>query len=220
VLARAYIDFYNELVSDHADLIRADLNFARDLRSFEQTTITSGVIYAKIGALGKVPWPPDQEGPPPEGIPVEETAEAPAVVHIGEILHLVDQEITKVDRLLINPVSQTDSVHLQLPAENTLQLKEAWGSIPIEELTIGPLPFAVACASRSRFKVSLTNATNSGDIFGTKIVVKYWHAKHENRKCSPHQGALSAISAGLAFSAVTIAVTEPFLLPSAENWSP
>jgi hypothetical protein len=27
-------------------------------------------------------------------------------------------------------------------------------------------------------------------------------------------------SAGLAFSAVAIAVSEPFLLPTAENWSP
>jgi hypothetical protein len=30
----------------------------------------------------------------------------------------------------------------------------------------------------------------------------------------------SAVSAGLAFSAVTIAVPEAFLLPAAENWSP
>ena len=41
----------------------------------------------------------------------------------------------------------------------------------------------------------------------------------ENRKCCPQHGALSAMSAGLAFSAVTIAVSEPFLLPTAENWS-
>ena len=33
-----------------------------------------------------------------------------------------------------------------------------------------------------------------------------------------HNGALSAFSAGLAFSAVTIAVAEPFLVPAAENW--
>ena len=57
-------------------------------------------------------------------------------------------------------------------------------------------------------------------FFGTMFVVKYWHAKHENRKCCPQHGALSAMSAGLAFSAVTIAVSEPFLLPTAENWSP
>jgi hypothetical protein len=56
--------------------------------------------------------------------------------------------------------------------------------------------------------------------FGTEFVVKYWHAKHENRKCCPQHGALSAISVGLAFSAVTLAVSEPFLLPAAENWSP
>jgi hypothetical protein len=56
--------------------------------------------------------------------------------------------------------------------------------------------------------------------FGTKFVVKYWHAKHENRKCCPQHGALSAFSAGLAFSAVTLAVSEPFLLPAAENWHP
>ena len=49
-------------------------------------------------------------------------------------------------------------------------------------------------------------------FFGAKFVVKYWHAKHENRKCCPQHGALSAMSAGLAFSAVTIAVSEPFLL--------
>ena len=72
----------------------------------------------------------------------------------------------------------------------------------------------------SRFKVALTNATNNGDIFGTKIVVKYWYAKHENRKCCPQHGVLNASSAGLAFSAVTLAVSEPFLLPAAENWSP
>ncbi len=72
----------------------------------------------------------------------------------------------------------------------------------------------------SRFKVLLTNATDSGELFGTKFVVKYWHAKHENRKCCPQHGALSAFSAGLAFSAVTIAVSEPFLLPAAENRSP
>ena len=58
------------------------------------------------------------------------------------------------------------------------------------------------------------------NFFGTKFVVKYWHAKHENRKCCPQHGALSAKSAGLAFSAVTIAVSEPFLLPAAENWYP
>jgi hypothetical protein len=37
---------------------------------------------------------------------------------------------------------------------------------------------------------------------------------------SPQNGALSGISAGSAFSAVTIAVSEPFLLPAAEDWSP
>ena len=57
-------------------------------------------------------------------------------------------------------------------------------------------------------------------FFGAKFVVKYWHAKHENRKCCPQHGALNAMSAGLAFSAVTLAVSEPFLLPTAENWSP
>jgi hypothetical protein len=59
--------------------------------------------------------------------------------------------------------------------------------------------------------------------FGTKFVVKYWHAKHENRKCCPQHGALNGISAGLAFSVVTLAVSEPFLLPiaeKAENWHP
>ena len=54
--------------------------------------------------------------------------------------------------------------------------------------------------------------------FGTEFVVKYWHAKHENRKYCPQHGAFSAPFAGLAFSAVTIAVAEPFLLPAAENW--
>ena len=57
-------------------------------------------------------------------------------------------------------------------------------------------------------------------FLGTKFVVKYWHAKHENRECCPQHGALNASSAGLAFSAVTLAVSEPFLLPAAENWSP
>ena len=58
-------------------------------------------------------------------------------------------------------------------------------------------------------------------FFGTKFVVKYWHAKHENRECCPQHGAaLHVFSFGLAFSAVTIAVSEPFLLPAAENWHP
>jgi hypothetical protein len=57
-------------------------------------------------------------------------------------------------------------------------------------------------------------------FFGAKFVVKYWQAKHENRECCPQHGALNGISAGLAFSAVTIADSEPFLLPTAENWSP
>ena len=73
---------------------------------------------------------------------------------------------------------------------------------------------------RSRFKVALTNATNRATFFGAKFVVKYWHAKHENPKCCPQHGALNASSAGLAFSAVTLAVSEPFLLTAAENWSP
>jgi hypothetical protein len=54
--------------------------------------------------------------------------------------------------------------------------------------------------------------------FGAKFAVKYWHAKHENRECCPQHGALDVIFAGSAFSAVTIAVPEPFLLPTAENW--
>ena len=57
-------------------------------------------------------------------------------------------------------------------------------------------------------------------FLGTKFVVKYWHAKHENRECCPQYGALSAFSVALAFSAVTIAVSEPFLLLAAENWRP
>ena len=55
-----------------------------------------------------------------------------------------------------------------------------------------------------------------GVSFGTEFVVKYWHAKHENRKCCLQHGALTAPGAGLAFSAVTIAVPEPFLLSAAE----
>ena len=56
------------------------------------------------------------------------------------------------------------------------------------------------------------------DFFGTKFVVKYWDAKHENRECCPQHGALSVFSVGLAFSIVTIAGSKPFLLPAAENW--
>jgi hypothetical protein len=55
------------------------------------------------------------------------------------------------------------------------------------------------------------------NFFGAKFVVKYWQAKHENRECCPQHGALNAFSAGLAFPVVTIAVPEPFLLPTAEN---
>ena len=57
-------------------------------------------------------------------------------------------------------------------------------------------------------------------FLGTKFVVKYWHAKLKNREGCPQHGALNVFSVGLAFSAVTIAVTEPFLLPAAENWYP
>jgi hypothetical protein len=59
-----------------------------------------------------------------------------------------------------------------------------------------------------------------GLSFGTEFEVKYWHAKDENRKCCPQHGALNGASVGLAFSAVTIAVSEAFLLPAAENQSP
>ena len=55
---------------------------------------------------------------------------------------------------------------------------------------------------------------------GTEFVVEYWHAKHENPKCCPQHVASTALFDGLAFSAVTIAVSEAFLLPTAENWSP
>ena len=54
--------------------------------------------------------------------------------------------------------------------------------------------------------------------FGTKFVVKYWHAEHENRTRYPEHGALYPFYIGLAFPAVTIAVSEPFLLQAAENW--
>ena len=56
--------------------------------------------------------------------------------------------------------------------------------------------------------------------FGAKFVVKYWNAKQENRECCPQHGALNAFCVGLAFSAVTVAVSEPFLVPTAENWYP
>ena len=59
--------------------------------------------------------------------------------------------------------------------------------------------------------------TSTGNL---QLYSEYWHAKHENRKCCPQHGALNAMSAGLAFSAVTTAVSEPFLQPAAENWSP
>ena len=57
-------------------------------------------------------------------------------------------------------------------------------------------------------------------FFGTEFVAKYWQANHENRKCCPQHGALNAFVVGSTFSAVTIAVSESFLLPAAENWSP
>jgi hypothetical protein len=61
----------------------------------------------------------------------------------------------------------------------------------------------------------------TGGIFsGTKFVVKYWRAKHENRKCCPQHGALHPVFAGLAFSAATIAVSETFLLRAVESWYP
>ena len=58
-------------------------------------------------------------------------------------------------------------------------------------------------------------------FFGSKFVVKYWHLKHENRECCPQLvQSFNSVSAGLAFSAVTIAVSEAFLLSAAENWHP
>jgi hypothetical protein len=59
-----------------------------------------------------------------------------------------------------------------------------------------------------------------GIFFGAKFVVKYWHAKHEKRKWCPQHGALNGSFAGLAFSAVAIALPEPFLLTIAKNWCP
>jgi hypothetical protein len=53
-------------------------------------------------------------------------------------------------------------------------------------------------------------------FFGAEFEVKYSQAKYENPKCCPKHGASNAPSAGLAFSAVTIAVYEAFLLPAAE----
>ena len=73
---------------------------------------------------------------------------------------------------------------------------------------------------RSRFLGRANKYEKRPDIFGTKFVVKYWHAENENRTCCPQHGALNGSSAVLAFSAVTIAVSEPFLLPAAENWYP
>jgi hypothetical protein len=58
------------------------------------------------------------------------------------------------------------------------------------------------------------------NFLGAKFAVKYWQAKYGNRKCCPQHGVLSAFSAGLAFSAVAIAVSESFLLPTAEKWYP
>jgi hypothetical protein len=50
--------------------------------------------------------------------------------------------------------------------------------------------------------------------------VEYWHAKHDNRKCCPQHGALAVPFARSAFSAVTIAISEAFLLTIAEIRSP
>jgi hypothetical protein len=69
---------------------------------------------------------------------------------------------------------------------------------------------------RSRQQMRQTRAI----FFGTKFMVKYWYAKHENREYCPQHGALNPFFAGSAFSAVTIAVSEPFLLPTVENWYP
>jgi hypothetical protein len=63
---------------------------------------------------------------------------------------------------------------------------------------------------------SPNNTTTKGIFFGTKFVVKYWHAKHKNRECCPQHGALNPFYVGLAFLAVTIAVSGP----TAENWYP
>jgi hypothetical protein len=82
---------------------------------------------------------------------VQTTAEPPTAAHwrSHDILQLVDQKVTEVERKYINLVDQTDSAHLKLPEGNTLQLAQALGfnPIPIQDLSIGPQPVAVAYAT-------------------------------------------------------------------------
>ena len=70
-----------------------------------------------------------------------------------------------------------------------------------------------------RVKVALINATNKNQFFfGPNFVVKFGHAKYEILKFCPKHGALNEFSADLALSAVTIDVSEPFLLAATKNW--
>lgn len=145
VLARVYIDFFNDIVSYNADLIQADLTFARDKQGFIEAAETKKGIYIKLETLGTNQVPPEPEGPPPgeltaEGLPDEDE---------DDILHLVDQEVTKVEHEKINLVDQTDSAHLKLPEGNTRQLARAFGftPIPFDQLSIEQQPVAVACAT-------------------------------------------------------------------------
>jgi hypothetical protein len=57
-----------------------------------------------------------------------------------------------------------------------------------------------------------------GEIFWRQVRGEILACEARKSKCYPKHGALNASSAGLAFSAVTIAVSEPFILPTAENW--
>jgi hypothetical protein len=114
VFARVYIDYYNELVSYNADLIQADLTYTRDKEGFKETSETNKGIYIKIGALGTELVPPEPEGPPPKETLLEVIVEGLALGSGEELLHLVDREITEVERHFVSPVGQFNGSYLQL----------------------------------------------------------------------------------------------------------
>jgi hypothetical protein len=123
-----YIDYYNELVSYNADLIQADLTYTRDKEGFKETSETNKGIYIKIGALGTELVPPEPEGPPPKETLLEVIVEGLALGSGEELLHLVDREITEVERHFVSPVGQFNGSYLQLAEDNPLRLAQAFGS--------------------------------------------------------------------------------------------
>ena len=144
IFARVYIDYYNELVSYYADLIKADLTYTKDKEAFKVTAEKNKGIYTRIRALGKQlppepeePPPPEPEGPRPEDLLPDVTVEGLAIGNPEDILDRVAQQVRVHDRLQIDPIGEFGGVYVPLAASNPLELAQAFGFNPT----------AVACAT-------------------------------------------------------------------------